>query len=296
MTIAERFELNEISTNWKGFRKKLQELDEISPRIEITNILWPDDGIIIRIKEHEKFKITMTFNLLIKQNREYNLLINNAKIILLLELGFKMDENVIFSDKSKTIAVTYYKETKNLDELMEILKNLDKEFHNFKLMIQMKDNATYVFQNDTLNHLFPYIEKDVAPKNSLVKSIVSALIEAYVEDRINEIPESNCGKRTALKMIEELEKHEKLKPKKERVNWYPEKLYRILRKDEKIKKYKEISNEVYDFIEMVPYSGRGKRLEGSDCAVAYQVKKDNKYVSTKLKELGIQLTIIFPGG
>ena len=296
MTIAERFEFNEISTNWKGFRKKLEKLDKISPRVEITNILWPDDGIIIHITESGSYRITMSFILLIKQNREYNLLINNAKIILLLELGFKMDENIIFSDKSKTIAVTYYKETKNLDKLMDILKNLDKEFHNFKLMIQMKDNATYVFQNDTLNHLFPYIEKDISPKNKLVKSIVSALIEAYVEDRIKEIPETNCGKRTALKMVEELEKYEKTKPKKDRINWYPEKLYRILRKDEKIKKYKEISNEVYNYIDMVPYSGRGKRLEGSECAVAYQVKKDNKYVSTKLKELGIQLTIIFPGG
>ena len=296
MTIAERYEFNEISTNWKGFSKKLKELDEITPKIEITNILWPEDGFIIHLTESGKYKISMTFNLLIKQNREYNLLINNAKIILLLELGFKMESDVIFSQKSNRIAVTYYKEIKNIEKLMDTLKDLDKQFHNFKLMIQMKDNATYVFQNDTLNHLFPYIEKDIRPKNKLVKSIVTGLIEAYVEDRTNEIPENNCGKRTALKLVEELEKFEKSKPIKERINWYPEKLYRILRKDEKIKKYKEISNEVYDFIEMVPYSGRGKRLEGSECAVAYQVKKDNRYVSAKIKELGIQLTIIFPGG
>ncbi|NHI91355.1 MAG: hypothetical protein EAX96_02555 [Candidatus Lokiarchaeota archaeon] len=296
MIIAERFEFNEISSNWKGFEKKLKDLDEISPRIEITNILWPEDGFIIELSSKEEYKIYMTFNLHIKQNREYILLINNAKIILLLELGFKMDDNIVISQKLNKIAVTYYKKLKNINNLMEMLKNLDKQFHNFKLMVQMKENATYVFQNDTLNHLFPYIEKDISPKNRLVNSIVSALIDAYVDDRENQIPEVNCGKRTALKLVEEVEKIEKSKPAKERINWYPEKLYRILRKDEKIKKYKDISNEVYNFIEMVPYSGRGKRLEGSDCAVAYQIKKDNKYVSTKLNEVGIKLTVIFPGG
>ena len=68
------------------------------------------------------------------------------------------------------------------------------------------------------------------------------------------------------------------------------------RRDTKLKKHKDISKELYEFIEMVPYSGPGKRLEGSDCAVAYQIKKENRYVSTILKEKGVPLTVIFPGG
>jgi len=296
MTIAERFEFNEILTNWNDFKKKVKDLDDISTKLEITNILWPEDGIIIELLESGEYNISMTLNLVIQKNREYNLLVNNAKIILLLELGFQMDDSIRFSEKTNRVAVTYFKRLKNIEELLEILQKIEHQFHNFKLMVQMKDNATYVFQNDTLNHLFPHFETDIAPKNDLVQSIVSALIETYFNDRLDEIPEINCGKRTALKMIEELQKYENSKPEKERINWYPEKLYRILRKDEKIKKYKEISNEVYEFIEIVPYSGPGKRSEGSDCAIAYQVKKENRYVSTKLKELGVPITIIFPGG
>ena len=296
MTIAERFEFNEILTNWIDFKQKVNELDDLSPKLEITNILWPEDGIIIELLQDGNYNISMTLNLVIQKNREYNLLVNNAKIILLLELGFQMDDPIRFSEKTNRVAVTYKKILKNTEELFNLLQKVEHQFHNFKIMVQMKDNATYVFQNDTLNHLFPHFETDIAPKNELVQSIVSALIECYFKDRIDQIPETNCGKRTALKMVEELQKYETTKPEKERINWYPEKLYRILRKDEKIKKYKEISNEVYDFIEMVPYSGRGKRAEGSDCAIAYQVKKENRYVSNKLKELGVPLTIIFPGG
>lgn len=296
MTIAERFEFNEILTNWKDFKQKVEELDDISPRLEITNILWPEDGIIIELLDTGLFNISMTLNLVIQKSREYNLLVNNAKIILLLELGFQMDEPVRFSEKTNRVAVSYSKELKNIEELLSTLQKIEHQFHNFKLMVQMKDNATYVFQNDTLNHLFPHFETDIAPKNKLVQSIVSVLIEAYFNDRLDKIPENNCGKRTALKLVEELQKDETTKDDKDRINWYPEKLYRILRKDEKIKKYKEISNEVYDFIELVPYSGRGKRSEGSDCAIAYQVKKENRFVSTKLKALGVPLTIIFPGG
>ncbi|MHA1785069.1 MAG: hypothetical protein ACTSVY_10450 [Candidatus Helarchaeota archaeon] len=296
MSLPERLEFNEISTDWNTFEEKVKKLNIAFPKLEIKNILWPDDGITIDILEDLTYLISMTIKLLIKPGREYNLLINNAKIVLLLELGFKMSEDVRFSTEYGLVAINCFKEERNIKKLVDTLKKLHDTFHNFKLMIQMKDNATYVFQNDTLNHLFPYIERDISPKNELVKSIVSTLIEAYAEDRRNKISETNCGKRTALKLVEELEKFENTKLNKDKIKWYPEKLYRILRKDEKIKKYKEISKEVYQFIEMVPYSGRGKRLEGSDCAIAYQVKKDNRYVSTRLKELGIPLTIIFPGG
>ncbi len=296
MTLAERFEFNEIASDWPEFINKINNLDLVTPRLEITNILWPDDAITIELLDNTKFKLSMAFNLDFGQDKEYNLLINNSKIILLLIEQFKMEKEIRISQKNNAIGVSYYKILDNTESLVDSIKKLDEQFHNFKIMVQMKDNATYVFTNDTLDHLFPYMKTSSAPKNRLVNSIVNALINAYVEDRIASIPEVNCGKRPALQIIDYLEELESLKPESQKINWYPEKLYRILRKDKKLKKYQEISEELYEFIELVPYTGRGKRLEGSDCAVAYQIKKENEFISTQLKEKGSSISVIFPGG
>ena len=135
-----------------------------------------------------------------------------------------------------------------------------------------------------------------APEDPIVKSIVDALIDAYIKDYREGISEPECGKRVAYALMKELESRERLKPKKDRMAWYPEKLYRILREDKKLKKYEHISGELYEFISVVPYMGPGKRKEGASCGSAYQIKKENKYVIAKLKENGINLRIIFPGG
>ncbi|MHA1143278.1 MAG: hypothetical protein ACTSRW_00930 [Candidatus Helarchaeota archaeon] len=285
---------NQILDDWDVFESILLELNDFDSVIEVKQISHPEDFLSIERINDNGYKLTTSFTILILS--EYQSLIQNARLALLHELGFVLDDDVKFSQESKAIWLKCQKIVKTPEEAISTLQDLGKRLRSFRVMVEFKEGATYFYSDGMLREMFPGLEMGKHPQNHLVKSIVDTLIESYIKDFRQGVPEFDCGKRVAARLVEDLEKHEKMKSAKERISWYPEKLYRMLREDKKLKKYERISNELYEFISIVPYTGPGKRKEGATCGMAYQIKKENKYIMTKLKESGINLRIIFPGG
>ena len=75
------------------------------------------------------------------------------------------------------------------------------------------------------------------------------------------------------------------------INNTPEIVYRILRNG-------KTRSELLRFVDAVPYSGPGRHpsVKGMEKGSAFRIKMENPYIVEKLKELGVPLNVIFPGG
>ena len=168
-----------------------------------------------------------------------------------------------------------------LQDVIETINKIYTKFLNFKVSIQLKQNALMVLIDNSLATLYPYQREIIQPKHRKIKEIVDALIDAFVQDRnysecINtSLMEVSWGIRTA-RQIANL------------INNTPEIVYRILRSA-------KTRNQLLKFIDLVPYTGPGRRVKGEQ-GRAFRIKMENAYIVEKLKEMGIPLNVIFPGG
>ncbi len=266
-------EFEKIRNNWSILKSELKS----SELIRIENFLHENDAITIQ-KIKNQFRIRIKLELQI--DNEFKLLHLASKMILLKNLGFVKEYNTPESISDHIFVYTYIKITSNMQDVIEIINKLDSRLLNFKASLELKENALMVYIDNFLATLYPYQREIIQPKIKKVKEIVNALIDAFVQDRnysecINlSLMEVQWGIRTA-RQIGNL------------INNTPEIIYRVLRD---IKKRKELLK----FIDEVPYTGPGRQIDGR--GRAFRIKMENPYVVEKLKELGVPLNVIFPGG
>jgi len=269
-------ELNytKIRNNWTLLAKQFESAEYI----QIRNILHEDNSIVIQ-KVNNKFRIRIKLEFQI--DNEFSLIHSTSKIILLKNLGFVKEHNQP-ELSCNNVSFTYIKSISNMTDVIEIINKIDTKFMSFKASIEMKENALMVFIDNSLATLYPYQHEIIKPKHRKVKEIVDALIDAFVQDRnysecINvSLIEVEWGVKTARQIA-------KL------INNTPEIIYRIL-------KDPNIRNELLKFVDLVPYNGPGRPVRKIDSGRAFRIKMENPYVVEKLKELGIPLNVIFPGG
>ncbi len=269
-------ELNfvKIKNNWTLLRKEFESVDFI----RIDNFLHEDDSILIE-KMQKKYRIRIKLELQI--DNEFKVLDLAGKMILLKNIGFVKEKNMPEYVTDNIFRYNYIKIVPNMTDVIEIINMIDSKLLNFRATIELKENALMVFIDNLLATLYPYQHEIVRPKHKKVKETVDALIDAFVQDRnysecVNmSLMEVQWGIRTA-RQIANL------------INNTPEIVYRILRNS-------KTKNELLTFVDMVPYKGPGRRIKGGG-GRAFRIKMENPYIVEKLKELGVPLNVIFPGG
>ncbi len=267
-------ELNfaKIRNNWTLLKKQFNSTEII----RIDNFLHDDDSITIQNKYRIRVKLELQID------NEFKIFHLASKVILLKNLGFVKEHNIPEAVSDNIFLYTYIKVVSNMKDVIETINNLDSRLLNFKTSIEMKENALMIYIDNFLATLYPYQHEIIRPKHKKVKEIVDALIDAFVQDRnysecINvSLMEVQWGIRTA-RQIANL------------INNTPEIVYRILRNARTRK-------ELLKFIDVVPYNGPGRRVKGIDKGRAFRIKMENPYIVEKLKEMGIPLNVIFPGG
>ena len=270
-------ELNytKIRNNWTVLEKQFQS----SELIRIDNILHDEDKIIIQ-KTPKNYRIRIKLELRI--DNEFSLMYLTSKIILLKNLGFVKEYNVPTSESSTKFIFTYIRTLSNMQDVIELINKLDTKLLGFKSSLELKKSVLMVFIDNSLATLYPYKSEISQPKHRKVKEIVDALIDAFVQDRnysecVNtSLMEVQWGIRTA-RQIANL------------INNTAEIIYRVLRNS-------KTRNETLKFIDMVPYTGPGRRVKGEESGRAFRIKMENPYIVEKLKEMGVPLNVIFPGG
>lgn len=270
-------ELNfsKIRNNWTILERQF----ESAKLIRIDNILHEEDSITIQ-KVREKYRIRLKLELRI--DNEFSLMHLTSKIILLKNLGFVKEYNVPESSSNNLFIYSYIRTISNMQDVIKTINKIHTKFLSFKASIEMKKNALMVFIDNSLATLYPYHHEIIQPNHKKVKEIVDALIDAFVQDRnysecINtSLMEVSWGIRTARQIA-------KL------INNTPEIVYRILRNT-------KTRNQLLKFIDLVPYTGPGRHIKGNEHGRAFRIKMENAYIVEKLKEMGIPLNVIFPGG
>ncbi len=270
-------ELNftKIRNNWTILERQFESFEYI----RIDNILYEEDSITIQ-KIRGKYRIRIKLELRI--DNEFSLTHLTLKVILLKNLGFVKEFNVPTSTSDNAFIYTYTRTLSNMQDVIETMNKIHTKFLNFKASIEMKKNALMVFIDNSLATLYPYKREITQPKHRKVKEIVDALIDAFVKDRnysecINvSLIEVQWGIRTS-RQIANL------------INNTAEIVYRVLRNG-------KTRNELFKFIDIVPYKGPGRPVKGRDTGQAFRIKMENPYIVEKLKEMGIPLNVIFPGG
>ncbi|NVM03433.1 MAG: hypothetical protein HWN67_13975 [Candidatus Helarchaeota archaeon] len=273
---------NEVQQNWKVLEDELNNLDDMSSNLEIKQILLQEDTLNIEKSSDQDYNILISFH--ISVDNEYSFIRFTSKMIMIRQLGFVQEKKSIFHHPSNVLIVYFKKNVKSIEKVREIIEKIGNKMRGFKTSIEMKKEALFVFIDGNLSTLYPYISSVEPPKYPKVKKIVDAMAEAYWSDYISkDMPEVYWGIRTANKMAKELKCN-------------PEVIYRILRANSA--KYKELANELYKFIEIVPYSGPGRRRSSREnsCGMAFRIKRENPYISKKMRQYGVPLKIIFPGG
>ncbi len=270
-------ELNytKIRNNWTILERHF----ESSEIIRIDNILHEEDSIIIQ-KTQQKYRIRIKLEL--KIDNEFSLMYLSSKIILLKNLGFVKEYNLPTPESNNKFIFTYIRSLSNMQDVIKTINQLDTKLLGFKASLELKKNALMVFIDNSLATLYPYNHEIIQPKHRKVKEIVDALIDAFVQDRnysecINiSLMEVQWGIRTA-RQIANL------------INNTAEIVYRVLRNS-------KTRAELLKFIDIVPYTGPGRRVKGNDSGRAFRIQMENPYIVEKLKEMGIPLNVIFPGG
>ncbi len=272
---------NKVQNNWNILEDELNNLDDLSNNLEIKQILLQEDTLNIEKSSNNDYNILISFH--ISVDNEYSFIRFTSKMIMIRQLGFIQEKKSIFNP-SNILTINYKKTGNSIEKVREIIEKIGNKMRGFKTSIEMKEDALFVFIDGNLSTLYPYISSVEPPKYPKVKKIVDAMAEAYWSDYISkDMPEVYWGIRTANKMAQELK-------------YNPEVIYRILRADSA--KYKELANELYKFLEIVPYSGPGRRRSKKDnaCGMAFRIKRENPYISKKMRQYGVPLKIIFPGG
>ena len=268
-------EFTKIRNNWSLLNKELQSTEYI----QIDNFLHGDDSINIQRTEN---KYAIRFKLELQHDNEFKMIHFISKIILLKNLGFVKERNAPDCISDQNFLYTYIKTVFNMQDVIETMNKLDTKLLNFRASIEMKENALMVFIDNLLATLYPYKHEIIQPKHRKVKEIVDALIEAFVQDRnysgcINvSLVETTWGVRTARQVAKSIRNTSEI-------------VYRIL-------KNSNTRKELFKFIELIPYNGPGRRAGGIETGRAFRIKMENPYIVEKLKELGIPLNVIFPGG
>ena len=269
-----QLDFSKIQKNPSLLDQKIESVDFI----QIENFLHKEDSVAIQNIAANKYQIRIRFELQI--DNEFRMIHFVSKLLLLKHLGFVKEHNVPESISDKTFIYTYIKNFTNKQDVIDIMNKLNNKFSNFRASIEMKENAVLIFIDNSLATLYPYQNEIIQPKHRKVKEIVDALIDAFVEDRKysacgnTELVEVQWGIKTARQIAKIIKNT-------------PEIVYRIL-KDGRTK------TELLKFVDMVPYNGPGRCVNGQ--GRAFRIKMENPYVVEKLKELGIPLNVIFPGG
>ncbi|MHA1377229.1 MAG: hypothetical protein ACTSRG_02495 [Candidatus Helarchaeota archaeon] len=274
---------NEIKQNWDILEQKLENLDNDSDSLEIQEILLKEDILSIEKSSNNNYNILISFRISIEN--EYSYIRFTSKMIMIRNLGFVRDKKSEFSPKNNELTLYYKKNVDSIQKMKEIIEKIGKKIRSFKTSIEMRNEALFVYIDGNLSTLYPYISSVEPPKYPKIKKIVDAMAEAYWQDYISkDMPEVYWGIRTGLKIAQDL------------LKCNPEVIYRILRANSP--KYKELANELYKYIEIVPYTGPGRRRTSREnsCGMAYRIKRENPYVSKLMRQLGVPLKIIFPGG
>ncbi len=275
--IQSTIELNftRIRNNWTVLEKQFESAEFI----RIENFLHADDSISIQ-KTQNKYRIRIKLEL--QLDNEYKIIHFTSKFILLKNLGFVKEFNAPEFISDNHFYYTYIKTVPNMTDVIETINKLDTKFLNFKASIEMRENALMVFIDNLLATLYPYQQEIVQPKHAKVIEIVNVLVNAFVHDRnysecVNmDLIETTWGVRTARQVATLIENT-------------PEIVYRIL-------KNPKTRQELLKFVELVPYEGPGRRASGIETGRAFRIKMENAYIVEKLKELGVPLNVIFPGG
>ncbi|MFX1293583.1 MAG: hypothetical protein ACFFD2_01805 [Promethearchaeota archaeon] len=268
-------EFKKIRNNWTLLKKEFESADYIL----IENFLHSDDSISIQ-KIQNKYRIRIKLELQI--DNEFKILHLVSKIILFKNLGFIKEYNLPEAISDNIFLYTYIKIVSNMKDVVETINKLDSKLLNFKASLEMKENALIVFIDNFLATLYPYKTEIIQSKHKKVREIVDALIDAFVQDRnYNEcinmsLVEVQWGIRTA-RQIANL------------INNTPEIVYRILRNNKS-------RNELLKFVDIVPYTGPGRHVKEIEKGRAFRIKMENPYIVEKLKEMGVPLNVIFPGG
>lgn len=271
-----------IDLNYTKIRNKwtlLEKKFETAEYIHIENVLQREDTIIIQ-KSDKKFRVRVTLEL--KIDNEFSIMHLCSKIILLKNLGFVKEFNIPETSSNNKFIFHYIRTVANMQEVIETINKLETKSLGFKATIQMKKNALMVFIDNSLATLYPYHHEIMQPKHKKVKEIVDALIDAFVQDRNYSdciqasLMEVQWGIRTA-RQIASL------------INNTPEIIYRILRAS-------KTKTELLKFVDIVSYKGPGRPTKGKETGRALRIKMENPYIVEKLKEMGIPLNVIFPGG
>jgi hypothetical protein len=271
-----QLDFSKIQKNPMLLDQKIESVDFI----QIENFLQKEDSVSIQNIAVNKYKIRIQLELQI--DNEFRMIHFASKLILLKHLGFVKEHNIPESISDKTYIYAYIKNFTNKQDVIDIMNKLKNKFSNFRTSIEMKENALLIFIDNALATLYPYQNEIIQPKHRKVKEVVDALIEAFVQDRnysecINtELVEVQWGIKTARQIAKI-------------INNTPEIIYRIL-KDSRTKA------ELLKFIDMVPYSGPGRYVKSIEKGRAFRIKMENPYIVEKLRELGIPLNVIFPGG
>ncbi len=266
----------EIQNNPTLLGQKIESVDFI----QIENFLHKEDSISIQNIAANKYKIRIRLELQI--DNEFRMIHFVSKLLLFKHLGFVKEHNVPEAISDKTYNYAYIKNFTNKQDVIDIMNKLNKKFSNFRASIEMKENAVVIFIDNALATLYPYHTEVIQPRHRKVKEIVDALIDAFVQDRnesacVNtELVEVQWGIKTARQIA-------KL------IHNTPEIVYRVL-KDPKTRA------ELLKFIDGVPYNGPGRYVKTIEKGRAFRIKMENPYIVEKLKELGIPLNVIFPGG
>lgn len=274
---------NEIQQNWKILEDKLNNFDKNESNIEIGQILLTEDTLHIEKSSENEFKIIISFRISIEN--EFSFIKFTSKMIMIRQLGFILDKRTKFSLKNNELTIYYVNNIKSIDEVKELIEKIGRKIRGFKTSIEMKDDALFVYTDGNLSTLYPYISSVEPPTHPKIKNIVDKMVDAYYFDYISkDKSEVDWGVRTALQIAKEL------------LKCSPEVIYRILRGDSP--KYKDLVNELYKYIEIVPYSGPGRRSSGKSgsCGTAFRIKRENPYISKLMRQLGVPLKIIYPGG
>lgn len=270
-------ELNfaKIRNNWTILEQKFESAEYI----RIDNIIHEEDSITIQ-KVRKKYRIRIKLELRI--DNEFSLMHLTSKVILLKNLRFVKEFNIPESSSNNVFIYTYTRTVSNIQDVIDTINKLYTKFLSFKASIEMKKNALMVFIDNSLATLYPYQHEIIQPKHKKVKEIVDALIDAFVQDRnysgcVNtSLMEVSWGIRTARQVAN-------------LINNTPEIVYRVLRNSKS-------RNQLLKFVDLVPYTGPGRHIKGDGQGRAFRIKMENPYIVEKLKEMGIPLNVIFPGG
>ena len=270
-------ELNfaKIRNNWTILEQKFESAEYI----RIDNIIHEEDSITIQ-KVRKKYRIRIKLELRI--DNEFSLMHLTSKVILLKNLRFVKEFNIPESSSNNVFIYTYTRTVSNMQDVIDTINKLYTKFLSFKASIEMKKNALMVFIDNSLATLYPYQHEIIQPKHKKVKEIVDALIDAFVQDRnysecVNtSLMEVSWGIRTARQVAN-------------LINNTPEIVYRVLRNSKS-------RNQLLKFVDLVPYTGPGRHVKGDGQGRAFRIKMENPYIVEKLKEMGIPLNVIFPGG